>query len=106
MRMKGVSPDCPNLFCQKFTHSIIEFLESLLLMGYSLTHKSFNVGTCSIFLMVPVLCPLLITSRVMQSLSLTIEIAFFLRERGLLLRTGSRVSPSWNSLVNFFCISR
>lgn len=93
MRTKGANPVCPNLFCQKVTHYLMEFLESLLLVGSSLTHRSLSVGTCSIFLIVPVLCPLLITSRVIQSLILIEGAAGFFREMGLLFRTGSRVSP-------------
>ena len=51
----------------------MELRDSLVLRGSSLTQTSWKEGTCNIFLSVPVLCPLLMTSSVMQSLILKTE---------------------------------
>jgi hypothetical protein len=53
------------------------FLDSFVFSGSSRTQTSWKEGTCSIFFSVPVLCPRLITSSVMQSLMRnTAELAF------------------------------
>lgn len=68
--MKGMpSPD--SFYRQVFVQSRMKFLDYFRVQGSSLMQTSVKVGTCSIFLTVPVLWLLLITSRVTHQLILS-----------------------------------
>lgn len=64
-----------SLLCHIDIQSLMAILDYLEFKGYSLTQMSFSVGTCNIFLMVPVWWPRLMTYRVMHSLILMLLLA-------------------------------
>lgn len=63
-------PSSDSFSLQSLVQSLIKFLDYFCVQGSSLTQTKVRVGTCNIFLMIPVLWPRLTTSRVMHSLIL------------------------------------
>ena len=87
---------------QVSVQSLIKLRDYFHVTGSSLTQTRVRVGTCSIFLIVPVLCPLLTTSRVIHSLPLNPALPFLNRSTDMSYI--SLILKSSPNLVTIFII--